>query len=453
MEMSEEHRPSLRRHLRFLGAVALSLALALGCFFLLMRPPKADLGLMTLFLAITAIISMAIGYGAYRLGWINRSPHISWVLLGSYALASALTFLNVWVTARLMFASQHDLLLATVLLLFAGGIAISVGYFLSAAITDRIVTLDLAAKELARGQLSVRIPVTGNDEMASLAHTFNEMAARLEEAADRQQELDSLRRNLIAWAGHDLRTPLASVQAIVEALADGVVEDPDTADRYLHTAQREIRSLSLLIDDLFELAQLEAGGLRLDLSLNSISDLISDTMESFSELATRQGVTLEGSADPGVDPVLMDAQQIGRVLANLLGNALRHTPTGGSVQVHTTKMVHATKMVDCVLVEISDTGKGISSEDLPYIFERFYRGEKSRSRATGGAGLGLAIAKGIVEAHGGQISVESSVDQQGARFSFTMPSSRNSTERTAALCAEVLGHRVSRHNPADTHRL
>ncbi len=423
MEMREEHQPSLRRHLRFLGAVALSLALALGFFFLLMRPPMTDLGLMTLFLAITAIISIAIGYGAYRLGWINRSPHISWVLLGGYALASALTFLNVWVTARLMFASQHDLRLATVLLLFSGGIAISVGYFFSAALTDRIVTLNLAANELAQGQLSVRVPVVGNDEMASLARTFNEMAARLEEAADKQQELDSLRRNLIAWAGHDLRTPLASVQAIVEALADGVVEDPDTVDRYLHTAQREIRSLSLLIDDLFELAQLEAGGLRLDLSLNSISDLISDTMESFSQLATRQGVTLEGRADPGVDPVLIDARQIGRVLSNLLGNAMRHTPRGGMVLVHATKVENTSRVEDSVLVEISDTGEGISSDDLPHIFERFYRGEKSRSRATGGTGLGLAIAKGIVEAHGGQISVESPVDQQGTRFSFTLPSS------------------------------
>ena len=417
MEFGVEHPPSLRRHLRFMGAVALSLAVALGLFFLLMRPPKTDLGLMTLFLTITALISMVIGYGAYRLGWINRSPHISWVLLGSYALASALTFLNVWVTARLMFASLHDLLLATVLLLFAGGIAISVGYFLSADITDRIVRLDLAARELAQGQLSVRVQVTGNDEMASLARTFNEMAAQLEEASERQRELDSLRRNLIAWAGHDLRTPLASVQAIVEALADGLVEDPETADRYLHTAQREIRSLSLLIDDLFELAQLEAGGLRQDLTLNSLSDLISDTMESFSELAARQRVTLKGSADPDVDPVLMDAQQIGRVLTNLLGNALRHTPPGGTVQVQ------ASRGEGCVLVAISDTGDGIRADDLPHVFERFYRGEKSRSRATGGAGLGLAIAKGIVEAHGGRISVENLAGQQGARFSFSIPSS------------------------------
>ena len=407
------HRSPIR-HVRFVGGVALTLALALGIFFLLMQPPMDELGLMALFLAITAVVSVAAGYGAYRLGWINHSPHISWVLLGGYALASVLTFLNVWVTARLMFASQHDLLLATVLLLFAAGIAMSVGYFLSAALTDRIVALNGAAQEIATGELGVRVPVTGNDEMASLARAFNDMARQLQTADQKQREVEELRRNLIAWAGHDLRTPLASIQAIVEALADGVVEEAETVDRYLHTAQREIRSLSHLIDDLFELAQLEAGGLPLEKSENSLSDLISDTIESFSELAVRQEITLEGRVDPGIDPVIMDAQQIGRVLSNLMGNALRHTPPKGTVRVQ------ALAQPGGVRVEIQDTGEGIPAQDLPHVFERFYRGEKSRSRATGGAGLGLAIAKGIVEAHGGTIEVESQPGQ-GTRFSFTLP--------------------------------
>lgn len=414
MEPTIAQRTGLSRHMRFIAGVCLTIAVALGAFMVLMRPPMGELRLMALFLAITAVISVGVGYGAYRLGWMNHSPRISWVVLGGYALASFLTFLNVWVTARLMFASEHDLLLATVLLLFAGGIAMSVGYFLSAALTDRIVDLSEAAEELAKGRFSARAVVAGNDEMARLARTFNQMAGQLEAAAEKQSELDMLRRNLIAWAGHDLRTPLASIQAIVEALADGVVEDPDTVHRYLNTAQREIRSLSLLIDDLFELAQIEAGGLHLELRPNSISDLISDTIESFSELAARQDLTLDASAEPGVDPVLMDARQIGRVLANLLGNALRHTPAGGTVQVQ------ATRRAEQVLVEISDTGEGMDAEDLPHIFERFYRAEKSRSRATGGTGLGLAIAKGIVEAHGGQIDVESTTGQ-GTRFFFTLP--------------------------------
>jgi signal transduction histidine kinase len=334
--------------------------------------------------------------------------------LGGYALSSILTFMNVWVTARLMFANSHDLLLATVLLFFAGGIAMSLGYFVSSALTDNIVMLGRAAKEIARGNLHVRVPVTGRNEMAELARTFNDMAAQLEAAAHKQRELDTLRRDLVAWIGHDLRTPLTSIRVILEALADGVVDDPATVQRYLQTTQHHIRSLAALIDDLFDMAQLDAGGLQLEQHSNSISDLISDTLETFSALAARQGVTLKGSVEPGVDPVCMDVGKIGRVLANLVSNALRHTPPGGAVEVR------AGAEGEDVRVEVRDSGEGIHPADLPHIFDQFYRGEKSRNRDTGGAGLGLAIARGIVEAHGGRIGVESAAGQ-GARFFFTLP--------------------------------
>jgi signal transduction histidine kinase len=193
-----------------------------------------------------------------------------------------------------------------------------------------------------------------------------------------------------------------------------VVEDPATQERYLRTAQRDIRSLSLLIDDLFEMAQLDAGGLTLDRRPNSIGDLISDTIERFSAQAMAQGVRLAGSAQPGVDPVTIDARQIGRVLANLVDNALRHTGPSGTVEVR------AALATEGVRVEVSDTGEGIAAEDLDHVFEQFYRGEKSRSRATGGAGLGLAIARGIVEAHRGRIGVESSPGT-GASYYFVLP--------------------------------
>ncbi len=186
------------------------------------------------------------------------------------------------------------------------------------------------------------------------------------------------------------------------------------AQRYLRTAQRDIQSLTLLIDDLFDLAQMDAGGLKLERQPASISDLVADTVESFTALARQRDVALSGSAEPGVDPALLDARQIGRVLANLVGNALRHTPAGGAVTVL------AKPAAGRAQIEVSDTGQGISPQDLPHVFERFYRGEKSRSRATGGSGLGLAIAKAIVEAHGGQIWVESQPGQ-GARFVFTLP--------------------------------
>ena len=399
--------------LRFAAGVALIVVLSLGIFNLVMQPPPKEIGLMALFLSITALISALVGYGSYRLGWMERTPTIRWTLLGGYALSSLLTFLNVWLTARLMFASQHDLLLATVLLVFAGGMAMALGYFLSSTLTHRIGMLDQAARRIAAGDLGVRIPVRGRDEMADLASTFNQMAEQLQAAKARQQELERMRRDLIAWAGHDLQTPLASVRAVVEALADGMVEDPDTAQRYLKTAQKNILSLSSLIDDLFQMAQLDAGGLALERADNSLADLISDTLESFSELAARQGVELRGSVDPATDPVYMDAERIGRVLNNLVSNALRHTPSGGRVEVR------AGRDGKSLRVEVMDTGEGISAEDQPNIFDRFYRGEKSRSRSTGGAGLGLAIARGIVEAHGGSIGVES--DGHGARFFFTIP--------------------------------
>lgn len=414
MDTEANHRRSLPLPLLFAGSVALTMALALAIFYWLMQPPIKEFVTMALFLSVTAVISIAVGHGAYRLDWISYSPHLSWTLLGGYALSSVLTFLNIWITALLMFVSQHDLILSTVLLLFASGIAMSLGYFLSISLTKRIVELNKAAKEIAQGHLDVRVAVTGRDEMANLTRAFNEMAAQLEAAARQQRELDILRRDLVAWIGHDLRTPLSSIRVILEALADGVIEDSATVERYLQTAQHQIRSLSLLLDDLFEMAQIDAGGLKLKKHPNSICDLISDTIEAFSALAARQGVALEGNATPDVDLVSMDTEKIGRVLNNLLDNALRHTPAGGVVQVG------ASATAEGVEVEVCDTGKGIGAEDLPHVFERFYRGEKSRSRATGGAGLGLAIASGIVEAHGGHMGIESAVGQ-GTRVWFTLP--------------------------------
>ncbi len=400
--------------LRFVAGVILTLAVALLVFVWVMSPPSGELQAMALFLSITALISVLAGYGAYRLGWLSRSPSLRWTLLAGYGLATVLTFLNVGYSARRMFASEHDLLLAGVLLLFAGGIAMSLGYFVAVAVTDRIAAVCRGAEAVAEGDLAARVPVVGQDEVSHLARTFNLMADRLQEADRRQRELDILRRDLIAWVGHDLRTPLASTRLIVEALADGVVEDPATAQRYLRTAQRDVQSLTLLIDDLFDLAQMDAGGLRLDRQPNSIADLISDAIESFSVLAQQRNVALSGGAEPGVDPALVDARQISRVLANLVGNALRHTPAGGAVTAR------AWPVAGRIQVEVADTGEGIPSEDLSRVFERFYRGEKSRSRATGGSGLGLAIAKAVVEAHDGQIWAESQPGQ-GARFSFSIP--------------------------------
>jgi signal transduction histidine kinase len=405
---------SLSFFVRYLLGVLLIVLVSLGVFKLIMAPARAELGLMAIFLAVTAVVSGLVGYAAYRLGWLTLSPTIRWTLLAGYALASLLTFFIVWFSANLMFASQHDLFLAVVLLVFSSGMAMILGYLLSSSVTDRIHVLKAAAGQLAQGDLQARVPVTGHDEVSDLGESFNRMAMQLQAADEKQREIDHMRADLIAWVGHDLQTPLASIRAILEALADGMVEDPASVQRYLLTAQRDVRSLSLLIDDLFQMAQLDAGGLPLDRADASLSDLISDTLESFSQLAARQGITISGDAEAGIDPIFMDTMQIGRVLNNLISNALRHTPSGGKIKVLARR---ARKGVE---VTVSDTGEGIQPADLPKVFESFYRGEKSRSRATGGSGLGLAIARGIVRAHGGDITVESQPGR-GSSFTFTLP--------------------------------
>ncbi len=400
---------------RLVIGILLIIVISLGIFFLVMLPPMKELGLMALYLGITALASALAGYIAYRLGWINYSPALRWTLLGGYALASVLTFFNVWFSAQMMFASEHDLLLAIVLLVFAGGMAMVLGYFLSSTVTERIHLLQGAAESLAGGNLQTRVPVNGQDEVAALAVTFNQMAEQLQAADKKQRELDTMRRDLIAWVSHDLQTPLTSIRAILEALSDGVVDDPGTVKRYLNTAQRDVKNLSALIDDLFQMAQLDAGGFPLHRAKSSLGDLLSDTLESFTELAKQGEITLEGNVDPDVDPVMMDTQAIGRVLNNLIGNALRYTSPRGRVSVWVRRTSQG------VEVTVNDTGEGIRTEDIPHVFERFYRGDASRSRTRGsGAGLGLAIARGIVRAHGGDIKVDSQIGK-GTQFTFTIP--------------------------------
>ncbi len=387
--------------LRFFAIILIILGVSLLIFLAFMSPPLNELALIAGSLSVTAIISALAGYAAYRLGWMNRSPSLRLAMIGSYALACLLTFFNVWVTARLMFASEHDLLLGTVLLFFAGAIAIALVYLLATSFVERIGTLDKAAQDIAQGQLSTRAPVAGEDELAKLAITFNNMAEQLEKAEEQQKQVEELRRELIAWVGHDLQTPLASISAIIEALGDGVVEDAETERRFLNAMKKEISALSRLIDDLFQMAQIDAGGLKLNIEPVSLSDLISDTLESFSQIAERQGVALSGDVERGLGVVPLDAPRINRVLNNLIDNAIRHTPDGGSVRLQ------VYQRAPDIFIEIEDTGSGIPEADLPNIFDRFYQSEKSRNRRSGGSGLGLAISRGIIEAHRGEISVTS----------------------------------------------
>ncbi|MGD8585503.1 MAG: ATP-binding protein [Chloroflexota bacterium] len=380
---------------------------------LLMQPPFEELATLVGTLAVTAVISMAVGYALYRRGWA-RSPSLMITLVLAYVWAAIVTLFNVWVMARLMFVNTHDLTLAGVLLLFAAIIATTFGVFVAASVTDGLRHLAGTANRLASGDLGARAKVTGRDEISQVAASFNAMAAQLQNAEEERLELENLRRDLIAWTSHDLRTPLTSMRVMVEALHDGVVDDEETRQRYYRTILAEVVSLKDLIDDLFELAQIDVGGIRLEVSAVSLSDLISDTVEGIRPLCEQKNVQLTGQVGPDLESVMMDASRIGRVLLNLVNNALQYTPPGGHIEVE------AGRDNGEVVVIVHDSGSGFNPVDLPRVFERFYRGEQARSRATGGAGLGLAIASGIVEAHGGRIWAENSPDG-GAVVGFAIP--------------------------------
>jgi signal transduction histidine kinase len=409
----------LSRLFVYLLGILAALALTVVLIYFVMHPPMGDLLQLGLLLAVTSFVSAILGFISYRLGWWKRVRSLTVALTLGYVLAALLTLVNVWLTARLMFINQHDLALATLLLLFASGISVLFGYFLSGSLTQTLRDLDGAAGQLREGDFSARVVVTGENEVARLARSFNDMAARLQQAQEAERSLEEARRNLVAWASHDLRTPLAALRALIDALADGVVQDPETVARYLALCQHEIGRMSSLIDDLFELAKIDAGRMEIFCENSSLLDLVSDTLEGFSLRAETRGVALKGSVSPRVDPVWMAPEKISRVLHNLLENAIRHTPPGGRVNLV------ADLMGRDVLVVVEDTGAGIPADDLDHVFDRFFRGEESRAREgpeEGGAGLGLAIAKGLVEAHGGRIWAESP-QGTGAKFSFILPKS------------------------------
>ena len=396
-----------------IGGVLFALLLVTLAMSVLMDPALNELATLTITLGITSVLSLAIGFLLYRRGWA-RSPSLSLTLILTYGWAAVLILLNVWIMAELMFVEDHDLTLAGILLMFAVIIATTFGVFVSASVTDTLRVLANSARRFASGDLSTRVPVNGRDEVAVVAQSFNNMAAKLEYAEQKRNEVETLRRDLIAWTSHDLRTPLTSIRAMIEALNDGLVEDEDNRQRYYRTIRSEVVAMNQLIDDLFELAQLEAGGDSFSMDKHNLSDLVSDTLEAFRLVADNQAIQLTGNVGSDIDPVIMNASKIGRVLDNLVQNAIQNTPKGGEVNINVIRKTQA------VEVSVRDSGSGFPEEDLSRVFEKFYRAEPARSRSSGGSGLGLAIAKGIVEAHEGSIYAENLKDG-GAAVVFSLP--------------------------------
>jgi signal transduction histidine kinase len=225
------------------------------------------------------------------------------------------------------------------------------------------------------------------------------------------EQLFDARRQLVAWASHDLRTPLASIQAMLEAIEDGLVEPAE----YLPDLRAQTRALSRLVDDLFELSAIDAGALTLELRDTPLAAVLESCVSGLQAEAAARAVTLEARVEDGLPPVRCAPEQVERALLNLLTNALRHTPSDGSV------VVVARPLAGELEVSVEDTGVGIEPGDEARMFDRFWRADRARSRSGGGAGLGLAIARGLVEAQGGRIWAEQRRDGAGARVAFTLP--------------------------------
>jgi signal transduction histidine kinase len=296
--------------------------------------------------------------------------------------------------------------------LVAVAIAILLTFFLSRRILAPVKALTSATERLGRGDFSQRVKIKDKSELGELARAFNTMASDLERA-------EKLRQNMVADVAHELRTPLSNLQGYLEALHDGVIK-PDA--KAMRSLGEEAALLSRLVDDLQDLSLAEAGKLKLNCRLEDASELINQTVAAVQAQATTKGISLSIELPGKLPPVNVDSPRISQVLRNLLENAIAHTAADGVITVT------AKQRGGWVEVSVTDNGEGIPAKDLPNIFERFYRVDKSRDRATGGTGLGLTIARRLVEAHGGKIKVRSKLGK-GSRFSFTVPvaAKKNST--------------------------
>lgn len=293
----------------------------------------------------------------------------------------------------------------------AGGVgaavAILLGLLLTTQFTKPIRALKKGAARISNGDLAYRVEAKSRDEFGELANSFNSMAASLDSS-------EQSRRRLFADIAHELRTPLAVIGGTVDAMLDGVYE-PNPGN--LNSIKEETEVLTRLVGELRDLTLAESGHLKLELEPTNLAELVQRRVSQAEVIARGKNVSLVMDIASGLPEVEADGRRIEQVVANLLDNALNHTPSGGTVTI----AVSPDK--DGVLVSVADTGEGIPAEHLPYVFERFYRVDDARSRKTGGAGLGLAIAKQMVELHGGRIRVESEVGK-GSKFYFTLPGTR-----------------------------
>ncbi|MFZ1794568.1 MAG: histidine kinase dimerization/phospho-acceptor domain-containing protein, partial [Anaerolineae bacterium] len=282
----------MNRKLIFVLAFAAVLAMAIGLVELILHPVAEDMPTFALLMSIPLLVAVGAAFITQRWGWYRQFRSLGYALFAAYAIGAGIILLTVLVTTRLMFISLHDATLAVVLVIYATLLTLTFGYFVAQNLSAGIKSITDAARKVQDGDLSATAPYTGRDEIARLAQAFNSMTGRLRHARDQEKKLDQARRDLIAWVSHDLRTPLTGIRARAEALSDGVVSDPREVSSYLTAIHRDTEAMNRLIDDLFEMATIDSGGLKLNLVDVALSDLISDTIESAEILAKQQGVAL-----------------------------------------------------------------------------------------------------------------------------------------------------------------
>jgi signal transduction histidine kinase len=355
---------------------------------------------VTQFAVIVAVGTLVAGLVAVFA--LRLLPTVRLQLAGLALLAVALPLCAVTLGGLVMFHMNADVKLLAVAAASAST-ALIAALLVGHSIAHRVRSLEFAAARLAAGDLQARAPADGPREVARLGASFNEMATNIEGLFD-------ARRQLVAWASHDLRAPLAAIQAMLEAIEDGVASETE----YRHALREQAGALGALIDDLFELAQIDAGALTVELRETPVGELLASCVRALEAEARSRAVRLEVALDEPLPPVKCVPRHVRRVLLNLLTNALRHTPSDGTVFV-TARPVGAELEV---LVE--DSGAGLSAEAQVRMFERFWREDPARMRSSGRAGLGLAIARGLVDAQGGRIWAENRAGG-GARVGFSLP--------------------------------
>jgi signal transduction histidine kinase len=383
---------------------------------------------------IAAGCAGAVGTLGVGAAWLLRRASLRLSLQAASAIAVLAVVAGTLGTANAMFISQHDLRVVGMVCVVAGLVAFGFSWLLGRHVEAGSLALRHAARSLGQEETGFSAPAGPMAaELAALSRELTVTSSKLRESRERERRIERSRRQLVAWVSHDLRTPLAGLRAMAEALEDGIAADPD---RYHRQIRAEVTRLSAMVEDLFELSRIESGTLSLSLDSIEAGDLVSDTVASMEPLARARGVRLTGEAG-GVLLIRADARELSRALSNLVTNAVRHTPENGHVQVT------ATAEGDRVLMTVTDGCGGIPEADLASVFDTAWRGTSARTpEAGGGAGLGLAIVRGIVEAHRGGVSVVNTGD--GCRFEVRLPALGPSADGGSADGSDLGESRESR---------